>query len=42
MGLWTVLVMFDGVLVPPLSHPLITLMQPTVQRRKERNNEMRW
>jgi hypothetical protein len=37
MGLWTVVVMLDGVL-PPLPRPLILLMQPvTVQWRKETN-----
>jgi hypothetical protein len=36
MGLWTVVVMPDNVLVPPLPCPLITLTQSTLQRRKER------
>jgi hypothetical protein len=30
-----VVVMPDGVLVPPLPHPLVPLTQPIVQRRKE-------
>jgi hypothetical protein len=31
-------VMPDGVLVPPVPHPLVTLTQSTVQQRKERHN----
>jgi hypothetical protein len=39
MGLWTVLVMPDGILVAPLPHPLVTLVQLTVQQKKERERE---
>jgi hypothetical protein len=31
MGLWTVVVMPDDVLVPPLLRPLVTLVQLTLQ-----------
>jgi hypothetical protein len=31
-------VMPDGVLVPPVPRPLVTLTQSTVQQRKERHN----
>jgi hypothetical protein len=40
-GLWTVIVMPDGVLVPPVPHPLIPLAQPIVQWRKETDSEMK-
>jgi hypothetical protein len=40
-GLWTVVVMPDGVLVPPLPRPLVPLTQPTVQRRKETDSEIK-
>jgi hypothetical protein len=32
-------VMPDGVLVPPLLRPLVPFAQPTVQRMKETDNE---
>jgi hypothetical protein len=35
IGLWTVVVMPDNVLVPPLSHPLDPYVQLIVQWRKE-------
>jgi hypothetical protein len=38
-GLWTMVVMSDDVLVPPLSRPLVPLAQPTVQQRKETDSE---
>jgi hypothetical protein len=41
MGLWTVVVMPNGVLVPPLPCPLVTLTQPTLQWRKERETARR-
>jgi hypothetical protein len=39
MGLWTVVVMPDGVLVPPLPRPLVSLTQLIVQWRKERERD---
>jgi hypothetical protein len=38
-GLWTMLVMLDGVLIPPFPHPLVALVQPIVQRSKETDSE---
>jgi hypothetical protein len=34
-GLWTVVVMPDGVLVPPVPRPLIPLVQLTVHQRNK-------
>jgi hypothetical protein len=34
-------VMSDGIIVPPLPHPLVPLVQPTVQWRKEIDNKVK-
>jgi hypothetical protein len=41
MGLWIVIDIPDGVLVHQIPHPLVPHMQPTVQWRKEIDNEMK-
>jgi hypothetical protein len=40
-GLWTMIVMPDGVLVPPLPRSLITFVQSIGQWRKETDVEMK-
>jgi hypothetical protein len=40
--LWTVIVMPNGILVPPLRRPLVPLTQPTAQWRKEIDNKTTW
>jgi hypothetical protein len=41
-GLLTVVVMPDGILVPPLPHPIVPHTQSTVQQKKETNSKTTW